>query len=229
MSVASEGSFTGGAETTRERVALALMNAVREHHGLDPIEWDFPAISSWHRTNALRQADAVLAALGSQVLIEHCILGAAQTAQERQVALDSNGNPVYFYPSQYGGMGEAVAWVVDGPLPLDSSEVFLVHAKALEAFNDWGKRITPLFAAPQPPANAAYAAQEPSPLAWLAEHTNYELNFSGWDEDPAWLVHSVNGGRDDREWTLIGTGDTPEAALRKAMGRSVPSTDRGGA
>lgn len=58
------------------------------------------------------------------------------------------------HPSQYGGMGEAVAWVVDGPLPLDSSEVFLVHAKALEAFNDWGKRITPLYAAPQPPANA---------------------------------------------------------------------------
>jgi hypothetical protein len=40
------------------------------------------------------------------------------------------------------------AWLVDGPAPLDSSEVFLTHDKALEAFNDWGKRITPLYAFP---------------------------------------------------------------------------------
>lgn len=38
------------------------------------------------------------------------------------------------------------AWLVDGPAPLDSSEVFLTHDKALEAFSDWGKRITPLYA-----------------------------------------------------------------------------------
>lgn len=42
----------------------------------------------------------------------------------------------------------AVAWLVDGPLPTDSSEVFLTHDRAVEAFRDWGKRITPLFAAP---------------------------------------------------------------------------------
>lgn len=46
---------------------------------------------------------------------------------------------------------ELVAWLVDGPLPLDSSEVFLTHDKALAAFNDWGKRITPLYALPVQP------------------------------------------------------------------------------
>lgn len=65
--------------------------------------------------------------------------------------------------------------------------------------------------------NVAQGKGEPSPLAWLAEHKNFELSFSGWGEDPAWLVHSVNGGRNDREWTLLATGDTPDEALRKAM------------
>jgi hypothetical protein len=63
-----------------------------------------------------------------------------------------------------------------------------------------------------------------TPLAWLAEHTNYELSFSRWDDDPAWLLHSVNGGRNDRFWTLLASGDTPEAALRKAMALSGQTT-----
>jgi hypothetical protein len=68
---------------------------------------------------------------------------------------------------------------------------------------------------------------EQAPLDWLAERKNYELSFSGYDEDPAWLVHSVNGNRNDREWTLLATGDTPEKALRKAMSLALPSADRG--
>ncbi len=63
-----------------------------------------------------------------------------------------------------------------------------------------------------------------TPLTWLAEHKNHELSFSGWDDDPAWQVHSVNGGRNDREWTLIATGRTPDEALRKAM--AVSSKER---
>jgi hypothetical protein len=54
-------------------------------------------------------------------------------------------------PSSWQPIGSDLAptaWVVDGPQPLDSSEVFLTHEKALEAFNDWGKRITPLYALP---------------------------------------------------------------------------------
>jgi hypothetical protein len=67
--------------------------------------------------------------------------------------------------------------------------------------------------------------RETDPLEWLASHANYELSFSGYDEDPAWLVHSVNGGRNDREWTLLATGGTPEKALRKAMSLALPSAD----
>lgn len=54
------------------------------------------------------------------------------------------------------------------------------------------------------------------PLDWLAEHTNYELSYKSFDDDPCWQVHRVNGGRNDREWTLIGEGETPRAALEAA-------------
>lgn len=63
--------------------------------------------------------------------------------------------------------------------------------------------------------------QEAPVLDWLATKTNYELSFDGWNEDSTWNVHSVNGGRNDREWTLLATGGTPEEALRKAMSLSL--------
>lgn len=54
----------------------------------------------------------------------------------------------------------------------------------------------------------------------FAKHRNWELSCG---EDPymegemRWHVHSVNGGRNDREWTLIGFGDTPEEAICSAL------------
>lgn len=66
-------------------------------------------------------------------------------------------------------------------------------------------------------------------LDWLATKTNYELSFDGWNEDPTWNVHSVNGGRNDREWTLLATGSTPEEALRKAMSLSLSRPHEQGA
>lgn len=52
-------------------------------------------------------------------------------------------------------------------------------------------------------------------LAWLAEHHNLELSYDGWDTE-AWLVHSVNGGRNDREWKLVSAGRTPALAIAAA-------------
>lgn len=55
-------------------------------------------------------------------------------------------------------------------------------------------------------------------LRELARHTNWELTYGGWeDEEQLWKVHSVNGGRNDREWTLLGTGDTPAEAIAAAL------------
>lgn len=58
------------------------------------------------------------------------------------------------------------------------------------------------------------------PLAWLAQHQNCELSHhygEEGDEPDEWRVHRVNGGRNDREWTLIGRGATPADALAEAM------------
>lgn len=36
-------------------------------------------------------------------------------------------------------------------------------------------------------------------------------------DDEIWVVHRVSGGRNDREWTLIGKGANPRAAIDAAM------------
>lgn len=64
-------SSTGSAsvprtDDLRHRVALALINEQRTFHGLEEIDWNFPALSTPNKERALRQADAALSAL-SQV------------------------------------------------------------------------------------------------------------------------------------------------------------------
>lgn len=59
-------------------------------------------------------------------------------------------------------------------------------------------------------------------LVEFAKHTNWELdhrNIDPTDEssERVWRVHSVNGGRNDREWTLLGYGDTPQEAIEAAL------------
>jgi hypothetical protein len=55
-------------------------------------------------------------------------------------------------------------------------------------------------------------------LDFLVKNNNFELSYQGgWgDDDPYWAVHRVNGGRNDREWVLIGKGDTPAEAIDSA-------------
>lgn len=57
-------------------------------------------------------------------------------------------------------------------------------------------------------------------LVKFGQHKNWELSFcylDGEEEDGCWAVHSVNGGRNDREWTLIGRGETPDDAILAAL------------
>lgn len=75
-------------------------------------------------------------------------------------------------------------------------------------------------------ARLAYAAllskgsEEPAidDLTWLASRTNLELDHGAEDEeaDAYWRIHSVNGGVNDREWTLVAIGRTPAEAIRNA-------------
>lgn len=65
-------------------------------------------------------------------------------------------------------------------------------------------------------------------LDYLAENTSRSLAFDGkWDcEDDnsdLWIVTEVQGGINDREWVLIGSGTTPAEALLNAL-PDQPST-----
>lgn len=58
---------------------------------------------------------------------------------------------------------------------------------------------------------------------WLnAMPTNWELSCENEDtsdasSDLVWVVYSVNGGRNDREWSKLGQGDTPSNAISAAF------------
>lgn len=59
-------------------------------------------------------------------------------------------------------------------------------------------------------------------LAEMSKHLNWELDWGSLDasdetSECAWRVHARSGGRNDREWTLLGAGDTPAAALTAAL------------
>lgn len=61
-------------------------------------------------------------------------------------------------------------------------------------------------------------------LAWLETHKNAEVSHEGF-EDNVWQVHTVNGGRSDREWTKRGEGDTLREAIDAARAVYPPRTE----
>ncbi|GFE73496.1 hypothetical protein [Novosphingobium sp. TCA1] len=80
-----------------------------------------------------------------------------------------------------------------------------------------------MIAAMNSAANAILAmAENADAWDWLSQHCQLELSFAGWDDENAWQVHAVHGGRNDREWTLVGEGETALAAViaaRRALGK----------
>lgn len=57
-------------------------------------------------------------------------------------------------------------------------------------------------------------------LRAFGEHPSWELSFGGEDDHAGWQVHSVNGGRNDREWTLLSGGhETPLDAILAALSK----------
>ena len=57
-------------------------------------------------------------------------------------------------------------------------------------------------------------------LEWLGSRRDLELSFeSDWPAEGdagAWQVYRVGGGRSDREWDLVGSGDSPLKAILDA-------------
>jgi hypothetical protein len=57
----TEAEVLSTSQPNRMAIALALINEIRTFHGLDVIDWDFPALSTPNKNRALRQADAIIA------------------------------------------------------------------------------------------------------------------------------------------------------------------------
>jgi hypothetical protein len=68
-------------------------------------------------------------------------------------------------------------------------------------------------------------------LEALARHRNLELDWGNVDStdessECVWRVHRRSGNPNDREWTLVGTGATPRAALEVAISADAVSKRR---
>lgn len=77
-----------------------------------------------------------------------------------------------------------------------------------------------------------FAAPSADKLREFGQHTNLELSYHYSEEgdNDGWQVHQVNGGVNDREWTLMGSGDTPADAIDQALAAlSTPDALKGGA
>jgi hypothetical protein len=68
--------------------------------------------------------------------------------------------------------------------------------------------------------------------SFLAIPQNWEIDYGQADEsddlsESGWRVWRVSGGRNDREWDLVGFGDTPFAAIRAALSPIFDQRDPG--
>ena len=107
---------------------------------------------------------------------------------------------------------------VDRHIAAKDGEIRALRRRAQEA-----ERLVEMLTRDRDELLAASLAIEGGSLEVLAKHKNWELSYGvhdGDDTEPGcWHVHKVNGGRNDREWTLIGSGDTPEFAIAQAAAR----------
>lgn len=119
--------------------------------------------------------------------------------------------------------GEPVAWrvwsnIADRHFLLDrSSEAEEARARGYE--------VEPLYAAP-PPVLPDEVVRLVKALDWFGQNQNLSLEFDWSDADTDsldWVVYRENGGINDREWTAIGSGPTPQAAILAAY---KPFADR---
>jgi hypothetical protein len=54
-------------------------------------------------------------------------------------------------------------------------------------------------------------------LDWWQCNPAVEVSAVPYDEDGMWEAHLVTGGRNDREWRKLATGETPRSTIDTAM------------
>ena len=80
-------------------------------------------------------------------------------------------------------------------------------------------------------ATIEHLTAQAAALDWFAEQQRLELSYCsptyGDDDDPEeWQVHRRGGSINDREWDLVGAGDTPLAAILAAR-QAIPNEGEG--
>jgi hypothetical protein len=119
--------------------------------------------------------------------------------------------------------------VVLRSLPEDFSYEFktadLTYIKK-ERFAKWMQFPDSEFIAP--PAPSQEKSADRARLDWIEAHTEVEISCGSLgDEEISWSVHSVHGGYNDREWTLLGNGGSVRHALDSAIRAAALPLTRG--
>lgn len=136
------------------------------------------------------------------------------------------GRPVGEGEQEVGGVGVTLA-ALCGPFGIDMMAAFERELDRITAPEVIAKIRAKQAAKPVGSAlPVAALAGEPNQAAQSVELVdqlplNYELSWGELDDpsEGAWQVHRVNGGRNDREWTLVATGETASEAIRAALQR----------
>jgi hypothetical protein len=90
-----------------------------------------------------------------------------------------------------------------------------VHEEA-----DWLKDVWYALRSASPSPAPAAGNEDAVMLDAFDAHPSWELSMTSdpdAEPDELWQVHRCSGGRNDREWTLIGSGATARDAIRAAM------------
>jgi len=136
----------------------------------------------------------------------------------KQISRDSYaagmGDPLVTYASPQGA-----------PASLSRSEIDALVYQARVAGDDSTYAVVNAalkYAAQGAPAQPA-GVSDVERIDALQLHSNWELSYDGY-EDESWVVHKVTGGRNDREWSEIGQGETVRAAIDAAILASRATT-----
>lgn len=99
----------------------------------------------------------------------------------------------------------------------EAMRAYVKRAGIVPTYEDYATAILPIVAAAiNEAAQKERAGTTDDLLEWFGTRYGLELSFSGWDDENEWQVHIVNGGRNDREWTLLASGQSPAEAIANA-------------